>query len=317
MRFAIYGYGNLGRGVENAINEDDEIQLVGIFTRRNPEQVISTYGAPVYSVNALERFANEIDVMINCGGSKSDLPHTTPKLASRFNVVDSFDTHTDVSAHFAAVDEAARRANKLALISAGWDPGLFSIARMYGAAVLRNAEICTLWGPGVSQGHSEAVRGVPGVRYAASYTVSKPDAETKFFADPRSDHSAEETHRRVVYVVADENADRKEIEKGIVTMPAYYLGYDTEVHFVEKEEFLREYTGFPHAGKVLCASDETGDRAEFRLTLPSNPAFTGRVLTVFAKAVCRLSSEGRVGAITPLEIPPSALLGREETLKYI
>ncbi len=317
MRFAIYGYGNLGRGVENAINEDDEIQLVGIFTRRNPEQVKSAYGTPVYSVDALERFANEIDVMINCGGSRSDLPVTTPKLASRYNVVDSFDTHTDVPAHFAAVDEAARSATKLALISAGWDPGLFSIARVYGAAVLRNAEICTLWGPGVSQGHSEAVRGVPGVRYAASYTVPKKDAETKFFADPRSDHSAEATHRRVVYFVAEEKADREKIENCIVTMPAYFLGYETEVHFVEKDEFLCEHTGFPHAGKVLCASDETGDRTEFRLTLPSNPAFTGRVLTAFAKAVFRLAREGRVGAITPLDISPSALLGRGETLKYI
>ncbi len=310
MRIGIYGYGNLGRGVELALSQNADMTLVGIFTRRASESVSAATRAPVYQKSDLPEFKGKIDVLILCDGSANGLPATTPALARDFNVLDSFDTHADIPKHFSAVDEAAKAGGHIALISAGWDPGLFSLARLYAHAILPNGRAYTFWGRGVSQGHSDAIRGIAGVRDARQYTVPTPAA----IEAVRSGHtpvlSSAEMHRRECYVVAEEGADRARIEKEIKEMPHYFVGYDTTVTFQSQEEFATAHGGMPHGGAVI-SNGRTGDgeaqTLEFRLSLGSNPAFTGSVLLAYARALHRMRARREVGCKTVFDILPADL----------
>lgn len=311
MKIAIHGYGNLGRGVEAAIRQNKDMDLVGIFTRRDPEKVIGQFDdSPIYRESDLEQFKDSIDILMLCGGSASDLPLQSPKLAQSFNIVDSFDNHSKIPEHFANVDQAARQGGHLALISGGWDPGLFSMMRTLFESVLPEGSGETFWGRGVSQGHSDAVRRVPGVADARQYTVPVEETMEKV----RSGHTQPLTprmkHTRVCYVVLEPNADPQAVKEAIVTMPNYFEPYDTTVHFVDQETLNRDHAGLPHGGTVL-RSGKTGighgQALEFSLKLESNPEFTASVLIAFARAVYRLKAQGRVGAITPFDVPLGAM----------
>ena len=312
MKIAIYGYGNLGRGVEAAVCYNEDVELFAVFTRRSPDSVKTATGAPVYHIDRLSDFENEIDVLILCGGSATDLPEMTPRLASRFHVIDSFDTHASIPTHFAAVDKTARETGHVALISAGWDPGLFSIARTYATAVLPSGKNYTFWGRGVSQGHSDAIRRIEGVMDARQYTVPVDTALSAVRNGENPTLSTREKHRRECYVVAAEGADRAKIEREIVSMPNYFADYDTTVTFVTLEELKRDHAGLPHGGSVI-QSGETGlsgehrHTVEFSIKLDSNPEFTGSVLVAYARAVHRMSSRGDVGCKTVLDIAPADL----------
>ena len=322
MKIGIYGYGNLGRGVEWAALTSADVELVGIFTRRDPLSVVSPHGTRVYHTDMLGGMADEIDVMVICGGSRTDLPLMTPMLAERFSVVDSFDTHSEIPNHLARVDEAARRGGKLALISTGWDPGLFSVARAYASAVLPCGSDYTFWGPGISQGHSDAIRRIEGVEDARQYTIPKDDAMASVRAGECPTLTARDKHRRDCYVVAKDGADLTAIEREIKEMPAYFADYDTTVNFVSKDVLLREHTGMPHGGSVIRSGrtgkdGENRHTVEFSLTLDSNPEFTGSVLIAYARAVYRMKKSGAVGCITPFDVAPVLLspLSREEMIK--
>lgn len=313
MKVGIIGYGNLGRGAEAAISHADDMELVAVFTRRDPEALtIRTEGARVCSYDSIADFAGEIDVMILCAGSATDLPEMTPEVASKFNVVDSFDTHARIPEHFADVDAAAKAAGTTALISTGWDPGLFSLARLYGASVLPEGKDYTFWGRGVSQGHSDAVRRIAGVLDARQYTNPVPEAMERVRAGEDPELTTREKHTREVYVVAEEGADKALIEKEIKEMPNYFSDYDTTVTFITQEEMDTEHAGLPHGGSVI-RSGRTGydlemhDTYEFKLDLDSNPMFTGSILTAFARAIKRMNDMGQTGCKTVFDVPPALL----------
>ena len=309
MKIAIYGYGNLGRGVECAIRQNADAELVGIFTRR-PVSVIKGACAPVYPSSDIMKFKNAIDVLILCSGSATDLPGMTPALARHFNVVDSFDTHSRIPDHFAAVDLAAKEGGKVAVISAGWDPGLFSIARAYLSAALPDGTEHTFWGRGVSQGHSDAIRRINGVIDARQYTVPIDRSVMAVRSGSEAAATPYERHRRECYVVAADGADLDSIENKIKTMPGYFLGYDTTVTFISMEELHRAHSAMPHGGTVIRTGKtgqctENRHTAEFSLKLDSNPEFTGSVLVCVARAAQRMAIRGDVGCKTVLDIPPS------------
>ena len=313
IRIGIAGYGNLGRGVESALAGSKDMELVGVFTRRAPETLKTKTGAPVYAMADAPSMADQIDVMILCGGSANDLPKQTAELAQYFNVIDSFDTHAKIPEHFADVDAACRKSGKLGMISVGWDPGLFSLNRLYGQAILPNGSDYTFWGKGVSQGHSDAIRRIPGVLDARQYTIPVESALERVRAGGNPQLSTREKHTRECFVVAEAGADLAAIEKAIVTMPNYFADYDTTVHFISQEELDRDHAGIPHGGMVFRTgttglNGENKHIIEYKLTLDSNPEFTSSVLVAYARAVYRLHSEGQTGCKTVFDIPPAYIL---------
>lgn len=310
IRIGIAGYGNLGRGVESALAGSKDMELVGVFTRRAPETLKTKTGAPVYAMADAPSMADQIDVMILCGGSANDLPKQTAELAQYFNVIDSFDTHAKIPEHFADVDAACRKSGKLGMISVGWDPGLFSLNRLYGQVILPNGSDYTFWGKGVSQGHSDAIRRIPGVLDARQYTIPVESALERVRAGGNPQLSTREKHTRECFVVAEAGADLAAIEKAIVTMPNYFADYDTTVHFISQEELDRDHAGIPHGGMVFRTgttglNGENKHIIEYKLTLDSNPEFTSSVLVAYARAVYRLHSEGQTGCKTVFDIPPA------------
>jgi diaminopimelate dehydrogenase len=313
MRIAILGYGNLGRGVESAIRQNPDTQLVAVFTRRAPESVkLQTAGVPVLHVDDAPKMKDQIDVMILCGGSATDLPVQTPEMAKYFNVIDSFDTHAKIPQHFAAVDAAAKASGKVAVISVGWDPGLFSLNRLYARAILPEGADYTFWGKGVSQGHSDAIRRIEGVLDARQYTVPVPAALDAVRSGSCPTLTTREKHTRECFVVAAEGADKARIEREIVEMPNYFADYDTTVHFITAEEMKRDHAALPHGGKVI-RTGKTGFRKEndqiieYSLTLDSNPEFTSSVLVACARATYRIAQKGESGCKTVLDSPPAML----------
>jgi len=315
-KIAIYGYGNLGKGAESAILQAPDMELLGIFSRRPAGQIQSLSGAAIYPADSIEEFRERLDAVIICGGSATDLPCMTPMLAEHFNVIDSFDTHAKIGEHFGNVDRAARTGGKTAVICGGWDPGLFSLARVYGLSFLPRGKAYTFWGKGVSQGHSDAIRRIPGVLDARQYTIPVEAAVKQVEDGKMPDLTAREKHTRECFVVAEPGADLARIEQAIVTMPNYFADYDTTVHFISEEELLRNHSGLPHGGQVI-RSGKTGLQGEntqiikLALTLDSNPQFTGSILTALARAAIRLNEKGVIGCKTILDIPP-ALLSDED-----
>ena len=313
VRIGILGYGNIGKGTEIAVAQADDMELVAVFTRRNPESVkIMTEGVPVVSADKVGEYKDKIDVLIICGGSATDLPVMTPALVRDFNVIDSFDTHANIPVHFANVDKAAKESGKIGIISVGWDPGMFSLARLYSNCILTDGEDYTFWGKGVSQGHSDAVRRIEGVLDARQYTVPVPEALEAVRAGKNPQLTTREKHTRVCYVVAAEGADKAKIENEIKTMPNYFADYDTTVNFITAEEMKRDHSGLPHGGVVIRsgktgANDENSHVIEYSLKLDSNPEFTASVLIAFARAAARLNKEGQSGCKTVLDIAPAYL----------
>lgn len=321
MKIAIYGYGNLGRGVECAASQNSDVELVGVFTRREPEKVKTLTGTPVYSSSDIQSFKGKIDVLIICGGSLTDLPVMTPALAKDFNVVDSFDTHANIPYHFENVDKAASGSRHTALISAGWDPGLFSLARLYSSAVLPNGRDYTFWGKGVSQGHSDAIRRISGVIDARQYTVPVESALREVRNGSLPELTARQKHKRVCYVVIKDGEDRERIEKEIKEMPNYFADYDTEVNFITREELLRDHASLPHGGFVIRSgrtglNNDNTHTFEFSLKLDSNPEFTSSVLVAYARAVYRMNGRNDFGCKTVFDVMPKDLsvLKEEELL---
>lgn len=320
MNIGILGYGNLGRGVECAAAQNKDMSLAGIFTRRNPDDIKPVIsGTPVYSVDKIAEFKDKIDVLIICGGSATDLPKQTPEYARMFNVIDSFDTHANIPAHFDNVDKAAKEGGKTAVISVGWDPGMFSLNRLYANAILTDGKDYTFWGKGVSQGHSDAVRRVEGVRDAKQYTVPVQSALDAVRGGKNPDLTTRQKHTRECFVVAEDGADKAEIEQKIKTMPNYFSDYDTTVNFIDEEEMKKNHSGIPHGGFVI-RSGKTGINGEnkhiieYNIKLDSNPEFTACVLVAYARAAYRLNKEGSVGCKTVFDIAPaylSALSGEE------
>lgn len=309
IRVGIAGYGNLGKGVESAVTKSDDMELVALFTRRNPDSVKTATGVPVYEMAKAPEMADAIDVLILCGGSANDLPEQTPDLVQYFNVVDSFDTHAKIPTHFKNVDAVCKKSGKIGVISVGWDPGLFSLNRLMGQAVLPCGSDYTFWGKGVSQGHSDAIRRIPGVKDARQYTIPVPEALESVRKGENPELTTRQKHTRECFVVAEEGADRKAIEEAIVTMPNYFADYDTTVHFISEEELMRDHKGIPHGGMVF-RSGSTGDGQtkhimEFSLKLDSNPEFTAGVLTAYARAAYRLNCEGQSGCRTIFDIAPA------------
>jgi len=313
IRIGIYGYGNLGRGVECAVRQNPDMELVAVFTRRDPASVKIVSGdVPVLHTDAAETMTDKIDVMILCGGSATDLPVQTPAMARKFCVVDSFDTHAKIPEHFASVDEAAKEAGTVAVISVGWDPGMFSLNRLYAGAVLPDGQDYTFWGKGVSQGHSDAIRRIPGVKNAKQYTIPVDAALEAVRAGQNPALTTREKHTRECFVVAEEGADTALIEKTIKEMPNYFADYDTTVHFITEEELQRDHSGIPHGGFVIRAgktgaNSEHSHIIEYSLKLDSNPEFTGSVLTAYARAAYRMKQEGMSGCKTALDIAPAYL----------
>ncbi len=313
IRIGIYGYGNLARGVEAAIRQNPDMELCAVFTRRDPASVnIRTEGVPVLHSDDAEKMVGKIDVMIICGGSATDLPVQTPRLASLFNVVDSFDTHAKILEHFCAVDSAAKRSGKVAMISVGWDPGMFSLNRLYASAILPEGNDYTFWGRGVSQGHSDAIRRIEGVVNAKQYTVPVEAALEAVRAGKNPPLTTREKHTRECFVVAAEGADRARIEREIKEMPNYFADYDTTVNFISEEELLSEHGGIPHGGVVIRSGVTGFDREnshviEYSLRLDSNPEFTASVLVAYARAAYRMASEGASGCKTVFDVPPAYL----------
>ena len=312
-RIGIMGYGNLGRGIECAIKQNPDMELRAVFTRRPPETVkILTEGVKVYHVDDAVTMKDEIDVLILCGGSATDLPKQTPEYARYFNVVDSFDTHAKIPEHFAAVDAAAKEGGNVAVISCGWDPGMFSLNRLYAGAVLPEGKDYTFWGKGVSQGHSDAIRRIEGVVNAKQYTIPVDAALEAVRSGSNPELTTREKHIRECFVVAAEGADKARIEKEIVTMPNYFADYDTTVHFITEEELKRDHSGIPHGGFVIRAgktgwSGENSAIIEYSLKLDSNPEFTSSVIVASARAAMRMKNEGMVGCKTMFDIPPAYL----------
>lgn len=312
IRVGIAGYGNLGRGVESALRDAEDMETVGVFTRRDPESVKTATGIPVYAWNDAKNMQDKIDVMILCGGSANDLPTQTAELAAYFNVVDSFDTHAKIPEHFEQVDAVSRANGKISVISVGWDPGLFSLNRLYGQAILPNGKDYTFWGKGVSQGHSDAIRRIPGVKDGKQYTIPVESALEKVRNGENPELSTREKHTRECFVVAEDGADKAAIETAIKTMPNYFADYDTTVHFISQEELDRDHAGIPHGG-VVFRTGTTGLKGEqkhvveYKLQLESNPGFTSSVLVAFARAAYRMQKDGLSGCKTIFDIAPSYL----------
>ena len=311
IKIGILGYGNLGKGVEAAVKKNSDMTLTAVYTRRDPASLtIQTENVPVKSTADLDTGKEDIDVLVICGGSATDLPEMTPRYATMYNVIDSFDTPAKVPVHFANVDKAAKSANKIGIISCGWDPGMFSINRVYASAVLPDGEAYTFWGKGVSQGHSDAVRRIEGVIDCRQYTIPVPAALERVRNGENPELTTREKHTRECFVVAEEGADLARIENEIKTMPNYFSDYDTTVHFIDAEEMKLSHSGLPHGGSVLYAGTTSADTRhviEYRLTLDSNPEFTGSVLIAFARAAARLNAEGGSGAKTVFDIAPAYL----------
>jgi len=315
MRIGILGYGNLGRGVESAVKMNSDIELEVIFTRRKPESLKINSNAKVVSVDEIEQWKDKIDVLIICGGSATDLPVQTPKYAKMFNVIDSFDTHVKIPEHFANVDKVAKESNHVAMISCGWDPGLFSLNRLFGNFILPNGNDYTFWGKGVSQGHSDAIRRIKGVKNAKQYTVPVESALSAVRNGENPTLSTREKHTRECFVVVEDGADKARIEQEIKTMPNYFADYDTTVHFISEEELIKNHSGIPHGGFVLRSgktSDGTNHIIEYSLKLDSNPEFTSSVLVAYARAVNRLSKEGQKGCKTIFDIAPAYLSSKSD-----
>ncbi|MCR5427528.1 MAG: diaminopimelate dehydrogenase [Lachnospiraceae bacterium] len=313
IRLGILGYGNLGRGIECAVKHNADMELKAVFTRRDPAAVqIRTEGARVYSANDLAAHKDDIDVLILCGGSATDLPGQTPVAVKLFNVVDSFDTHARIPEHFENVDKAAKESGHIGIISCGWDPGMFSLARLYGNVILPEGKDYTFWGKGVSQGHSDAIRRIKGVVDARQYTIPVPAALEAVRSGSCPDLTTRQKHTRECFVVAEEGADLARIENEIKTMPNYFSDYDTTVHFISMEELKRDHAGLPHGGFVIRSgvsgwNNENKHTIEYSLKLDSNPEFTTQVLVAFARAAYRLNKEGVCGCKTVLDIPPIML----------
>ena len=312
MKIAIMGYGNLGRGVECAVGQNDDMELVGVFTRRSPETVKTISGVSVYHADCLLEKKEEIDVLVMCGGSATDLPLQTPEYAKYFNIVDSFDTHAKIPEHFARVDQAAKEGGKVAMISVGWDPGMFSLNRLYAGAILREGRDYTFWGKGVSQGHSDAIRRISGVKDAKQYTIPVESALNAVRNCENPELTVRQKHTRECFVVAEEGADLARIEEEIKTMPNYFADSDTTVHFITEEELQRDHAGIPHGGMVLRTGKtgmggEHNHVIEYSLKLDSNPEFTACVLAAYARAAYRMSSEGITGCKTVFDVAPAYL----------
>lgn len=313
IRIGILGYGNLGRGVECAIRQNPDMELAAVFTRRKPEDVqILTETAKVCPVLEAEEWKNKIDVMILCGGSATDLPKQSPEFAKMFNIVDSFDTHARIPEHFANVDAAAKEGGKIGIISVGWDPGMFSLNRMYANAILPEGKDYTFWGKGVSQGHSDAIRRIDGVKNGKQYTIPVEAALEAVRNGENPELSTREKHTRECFVVLEEGADAAKVEEEIKTMPNYFSDYDTTVHFISEEELLKNHSGIPHGGFVLRSGvtgweKENRHLIEYRLKLDSNPEFTSSVIVAYARAAYRLACEGQSGCRTVFDIAPAYL----------
>lgn len=317
IRVGILGYGNLGKGVESAIAQNDDMELKAVFTRRNPENVkVRTAGVKVLQADELSHMQDELDVLILCGGSATDLPVQTPQYASMYNVVDSFDTHARIPEHFAAVDAAAKKAGKVSLISCGWDPGMFSLNRLYANCVLPEGKDYTFWGKGVSQGHSDAVRRIEGVKDCRQYTIPVEKAVEAVRSGSNPELTTREKHTRECFVVAEEGADLARIENEIKTMPNYFDEYDTTVHFITEEELKRDHSGIPHGGFVIRSgktgwNDENSHVIEYSLKLDSNPEFTSSVIAAYARAAYRMSQEGQKGCKTVFDVAPAYLSAQD------
>ena len=311
VRLGILGYGNLGKGVELAVRQNDDIDLVAVYSRRDPASVqVATEGLEVKPAEALESGEEPIDVLILCGGSATDLPKQTPHYAALYNVVDSFDTHANIPAHFDAVDAAAKKGGTCALISCGWDPGLFSLNRLMGNCFLPQGADYTFWGRGISQGHSDAVRRIPGVADAKQYTIPVETALEAVRSGQNPQLTTREKHLRECFVVLEDGADAAEVERQIVTMPNYFADYDTTVHFISQEELDRDHSAMPHGGFVLRSGQVASGKnmiIEYSLKLESNPEFTSSVLVSYARAIARLAAEGKTGGFTVFDIAPAYL----------
>lgn len=317
IKVGIVGYGNLGRGVELALAHNPDMQLAAVFTRRDPKSVtLLTKSVEVVSLAQVAEWKGKIDVLILCGGSATDLPRQTPDLAALFNVVDSFDTHAHIPAHFDAVDSACRAAKTTGIISVGWDPGLFSLNRLYAQAVLPQGKQYTFWGKGISQGHSDAIRRIPGVKDAKQYTIPVPAALEAVRQGENPTLSTRQKHTRECFVVLEDGADAAQVEKEIKTMPNYFDEYDTTVHFVSQQELTEKHSGMPHGGFVF-ASASTGKDGEhkqlieYNLKLDSNPEFTSSVLVAYARAAVKLNQEGAIGCKTVFDVPPAYLSAKD------
>ncbi len=325
IKIGIYGYGNLGKGVESAIKQNPDMELAAVFSRRNPESVkIATEGVPVISADSVEEYKDKIDVMIICGGSATDLPKQTPKLAKLFNVIDSFDTHAKIPEHFANVDSAAKETNHVGVISVGWDPGMFSLNRLYANCILVDGADYTFWGKGVSQGHSDAIRRIEGVADARQYTVPVESALEAVRNGENPPLSTRQKHTRLCYVVAKDGADKAAIEEQIKNMPNYFADYDTTVNFITAEEMAKNHSGLPHGGLVL-RSGKTGLNGEhkhiieYSLKLDSNPEFTACVLAAYARAAYRFAQNKCFGCKTVFDIPPAYLsaMSHEDIISHL
>ncbi|MBQ4516587.1 MAG: diaminopimelate dehydrogenase [Clostridia bacterium] len=312
IKIAIAGYGNLGKGVEMAISQNKDMELVALFTRRDPKTVKTATGIPVYHTDDAAAHKDDIDVLILCGGSATDLPKQGPEFAALFNTIDSFDTHAKIPEYYAAVDAAAKAAGHTSIISVGWDPGLFSLSRAYAEAVLPEGETYTFWGKGVSQGHSDAIRRIKGVKNAIQYTVPVESAINEVRSGSNPELSTRDKHLRECYVVAEEGADKAQIENEIKTMPNYFADYNTTVHFITEEEMARDHAAMPHGGFVIRSGktgfdSQTPQIIEYALKLGSNPQFTSSVLVSYARAAYRLNKSGSIGAKSVLDVPPAML----------
>ena len=313
INIGIVGYGNLGRGIECAIRQNQDMELVAVFTRRDPQQVkIQTEGVSVYKVDQIAEFQDKIDVLMLCGGSATDLPKQTPEYAKYFNVIDSFDTHANIPQHFADVDEVAKANGHVAMISVGWDPGMFSLNRLYAASILPEGKDYTFWGKGVSQGHSDAIRRVKGVKDGKQYTIPVDAALEAVRSGSNPELTTRQKHTRECFVVAEEGADLAQIEHDIKTMPNYFSDYDTTVHFISEEELKRDHSGIPHGGFVIRSgktglNKEHNHIIEYSLKLDSNPEFTASVLVAYARAVYRMKQEGMKGCKTVFDVAPAYL----------
>lgn len=312
IRVGILGYGNLGRGIECALRQNDDMELIAVFTRRAPEAVKAATNIPVYHVDRLMEMRDKIDVLMLCGGSATDLPRQTAEYAKYFNVIDSFDTHARIPEHFANVDKAASESGHVAMISVGWDPGMFSLNRLYANAILREGSDYTFWGKGVSQGHSDAVRRIPGVKNAKQYTIPVASALAAVRSCENPELTTRQKHTRECFVVAEEGADKAWIENEIKTMPNYFADYDTTVHFITEEELQRDHAGIPHGGFVLRTgktglNGEHNHVIEYSLKLDSNPEFTACVLVAYARAAYRMNKEGMKGCKTVFDVAPAYL----------
>lgn len=314
MKIGIIGYGNLGRGIECGIRQNADMELAAVFTRRDPKDVkILTEGVPVYPIDEIEKMQGKLDVVVLCGGSATDLPKQTPEYAKYFNVVDSFDTHARIPEHFEKVDEAAKKSGHVALISCGWDPGMFSLNRLYANAILPEGKDYTFWGKGVSQGHSDAIRRVEGVKDGKQYTIPVEGALKEVRSGSNPELTTRQKHLRECFVVAEEGADKEKIEETIKNMPNYFADYDTTVHFISEEELKRDHSGIPHGGFVFRTGATGFEKEhkhiiEYSLKLDSNPEFTASVILAFARAVDRLHKEGQKGCKTVFDVAPAYLL---------